>query len=441
MAAHLTKAVPPDIGERLHALACQLYPLNRSLTGQGVRDTLAAIRDIVPIEVHEVPTGTQVFDWQVPNEWNLREAYIEDTAGRRIVDARDHNLHVVGYSTPVDAWMTLEELIPHLHTLPDHPDWVPYRTSYYKENWGFCLSQRRLEALRDGSYRARIDATLAPGVLNFAEAVIPGESDEEFLISAHICHPSLANDNLSGIGIAAWLGRELGRQRPRYTYRILFAPGTIGAIAWLARAGEGRRRIRHGLIAALLGRPGPMTYKKTRRGDAPIDKAVSHVFRERRKDDVVNPFSPWGYDERQYNSPGIDLPVGRLTRASEGAYPEYHTSADNLDLITAAALEDSFRAFCAVIDVLEHDVCYENLKPFGEPQLGKYGLYDDMGGASSVQSGRLALLWVLNLSDGSHGLLDIAQRSELPFADIEFAASRLERAGLIRQVTAEAGGH
>jgi aminopeptidase-like protein len=327
--------------------------------------------------------------------------------------------------------MTLAELKPHLHSLPQHPDWIPYRTSYYKESWGFCLTDRQLSTLTEQQYHVRIDAALSPGVLNLGEAVIPGETDDEFLISAHVCHPSLANDNLSGIAISAFLGAALATRKPRHTFRIVFAPGTIGAIAWLATHPEAARRTKHGLVAALLGRPGPLVYKKTRRSNATIDKAASYVLRRRAQNDEVIDFSPWGYDERQFNSPGIALNVGRLTRAPEGAYPQYHTSADNLELVTAATLEDSYRAMCEIIDVVDRDGRYRNLRGEGEPQLGKYGLYDSLGGASSVEAGRLSILWSLSLADGDHTLLDVAERSGLPFDDIFFATSRLTEAGLL----------
>lgn len=440
MAAELSKRAPADIGERLYELARALYPINRSITGQGVRDTLAAIAKVVPLEVRSIPTGTPVFDWTIPREWNFREAYIEDAAGRRIVDAKHSNLHVVSYSTPVDATMGLAELRPHLHSLPQHPDWIPYRTSYYKEAWGFCIAHRQLQAMTEQNYRVRIDATLTAGVLNFGELVVPGETTDEFLITAHVCHPSLANDNLSGIAIAAWLGKLLADQKPRYTYRFLFAPGTIGSIAWLATSAQTVSKVKHGIVAALLGRPAPLTYKKTRRGDAAIDKIAAYVLRRRARGDNVIDFSPWGYDERQFNSPGIALDVGRLTRAAEGGYPEYHTSADNLALVTPEALHDAFSAFCEIIEVVEHDGYYLNLRGHGEPQLGKYGLYDSMGGASSVEAGRLALLWVLNQADGSRSLLEIAERSGLAFSDVALASAKLEHAGLLARTRPSGAG-
>lgn len=432
----LAERVPSDIGTLLHDFARELYPINRSITGQGVRDTLALVSRVLPLEIDAIPSGTSVFDWTIPDEWNLHEAYIEDSSGQRIVDVANHNLHILGYSTPIDTTMPLSELTPHLFSMPEHEDWIPYRTSYYKPNWGFCLTHRQMLELTDQQYRVRIDATLGPGFLNFGEAVIPGQTKDEFLVTAHVCHPSLANDNLSGIAISAFLGAALAAEKPRHTFRIVFAPGTIGAIAWLATRTETVERVRHGIVAALLGRPGPLVYKRTRQGNAAIDQAAAYVLQRRNQNDKVIDFSPWGYDERQFNSPGIALNVGRLTRAPEGAYPEYHSSADNLDLITPAALEDSYRAICEIIDIVDRDCRYRNLRGQGEPQLGKYGLYDSLGGASSVEAGRLAMLWSLNLADDEHTLLDIAERSGLHFDDIAYASDRLREAGLLEKLPA-----
>src|SRR5690606_17084410 len=309
-------------GEEMHALVERLYPICRSITGDGVRRTLEIVGEHLPLDVHEVPTGTPVLDWAVPKEWNIRDAYIKDPSGRRVVDFRRLNLHVVGYSVPVRGTYTLEELRPRLHTLPDQPGLVPYRTSYYSETWGFCLSQKTLDGLDEGPYEVLIDSTLAGGHLTYAEHVVHGDSDEEVLISCHVCHPSLANDNLAGIAVAVALAARL--ESPRFTYRFVFAPGTIGAITWLARNRDRVGRIRAGLTLACAGDPGPLTYKRSRRGDAGIDRVLAHVLAGRPH--TILDFSPYGYDERQYCSPGFDLPVGSLTRTPYAGYPEYHTS-------------------------------------------------------------------------------------------------------------------
>ncbi|WP_223166551.1 DUF4910 domain-containing protein [Nonomuraea sp. SYSU D8015] len=417
-------------GEEMHALVERLYPLCRSITGDGVRATLDVVGDHLELEVHEVPTGTPVLDWTVPKEWNIRDAYVKDPSGERVVDFRRSNLHVVGYSVPVSATMTLEELRPHLHTLPEQPDLVPYRTSYYAETWGFCLSQNTLDGMVEGPYEVVIDSTLADGHLTYAEHVVPGRTDDEVLISCHVCHPSLANDNLAGIAVATALAGRL--DRPRHTYRFLFAPGTIGAITWLARNRERTGRIKHGLTLACAGDRGALTYKRSRRGDTPIDRAMALVLRDRPH--TIVDFSPYGYDERQFCSPGFNLPVGSLTRTPYAGYPEYHTSGDNPDFVTSAALADTLETLWQATRVLEGDRTLLNLSPYGEPQLGRRGLYGSLGGRSDTKQAQMAMLWVLNLSDGEHSLLDIAQRAELPFTAVEEAARALQDAGLVKEL-------
>jgi aminopeptidase-like protein len=423
----------PD-GAALHDLVRRLYPITRSITGQGVRDTLAEIGRHVPLAVTEVPSGTPVLDWTVPREWNVREAFIEDAGGTRVVDIADSNLHLVSYSTPVDAVLSLEELRPHLHSLPDHPSWIPYRTSYYREDWGFCLAHDQLMALpADGRFHVRIDSTLTDGSLTYAECVLPGEVDDEVLLSTHVCHPSLANDNLSAIAVATFLAAALAAVPHRYTYRFLFAPGTIGAITWLATHDADVARIRHGLTLACLGDRGGPTYKRSRRGDAAIDRVVEYALGQRPGGGRVVDFTPYGYDERQYGSPGYDLAVGSLTRTPYGAYPEYHTSADDLDFVTPDSLADSLALAWEIVNLLERDRTYRNLAPRGEPQLGRRGLYPGIGGGSLPEE-QHAMLWVLNQSDGEHSLLDVARRSGLDFDLLADATERLVAAGLLAPV-------
>ncbi|HEV2779872.1 MAG TPA: DUF4910 domain-containing protein [Actinophytocola sp.] len=422
-----------DLGREMHALVERLYPLCRSITGDGVRSTLDIVGELIPLTVHEVPTGTQVFDWTVPREWNIRDAYIADSSGARVVDFRASNLHVVGYSTPVDTTMTLDELRPHLHTLPEQPDLIPYRTSYYEPDWGFCLAQSTLDSLPDGRYRVVIDSTLADGHLTYAEHVVPGRVADEVLVSCHVCHPSLANDNLAGVAVASALARRLAGANPRYTYRFLFIPGTIGSITWLARNHERVGRIRHGLVLACAGDPGSLTYKRSRRGDAEIDRVVAHVLAASGRPHRIVDFSPYGYDERQFCSPGFNLGVGCLTRTPYAGYPEYHTSADTPDFVTPEAMADTLETVWEVVGVLEGNRHYVNLSPYGEPQLGKRGLYESLGGRSDTKQAQLAMLWVLNLSDGDHSLLDIAERSGLPFAAVAAAADALHDADLLKE--------
>lgn len=421
-------------GAEMHALIADLYPLCRSITGEGLRETLRRLQRLIPLEIHEVPSGTAVLDWTVPNEWNIRDAYVADGAGRRVIDFRQSSLHVLNYSTPIRTRMSLAELKPHLHTLPDHPDWIPYRTSYYAPAWGFCAAQRVVNGLPDGEYEVVIDSTLAPGSLSYGELVIPGDTAEEVLFSCHSCHPSLANDNLSGLAVAVALARRLAAlPRRRYTYRFLFIPGTIGSITWLATHAEVIPRIRHGLVLSCVGDAGPggFTYKRSRRGDAPVDRAVAHVLRQAGVPHTLTDFVPYGYDERQYCSPGFNLAVGCFMRTPNGRYPEYHTSADDLTLVTPQALEGSLETLAAVVLVLEGDGRFVNTSPRGEPQLGKRGLYGSTGGGTHLPGFEFALLWVLNFSDGSHSLLDIADRAGMPFAQIRAAADALLAKGLL----------
>jgi aminopeptidase-like protein len=414
------------LGRALHDDISDLYPLCRSLTGDGLRETLRRLQRRLPLTLHEVPTGTVVFDWTVPREWNIRDAYVKNARGERVIDFQASNLHVVSYSVPVRRRMSLAELRPHLDTVPDRPDWTPYRAAFYSETWGFCLSQRRLDALEDGEYEVCIDSTLEPGSLTYGECVVPGESSHEVLISVHVCHPALANDNLSGMVIAAHLGQMLRPLALRYTYRFLFLPGTIGPITWLARNEAVVPRIRHGLVLVCLGDAGGFTYKKSRQGNAAIDRVAAHVLRHT-GEHAVEEFSPYGYGERQYCSPGFDLPVGRLSRTPHGRFPEYHTSADNLDFVKPAQLADSLAICLEIFDVLEHDRTYLNQNPKCEPQLGKRGLYREIG------DDEMAMLWVLNQSDGRHSLLDIAERSGCAFSAIQRAAGLLEAHGLLKE--------
>ncbi|MGD1217015.1 DUF4910 domain-containing protein [Streptomyces krungchingensis] len=441
-------------GEEMYALVERMYPLCRSITGDGVRATLDIVGEHIPLQVHEVPTGTQVLDWTVPQEWNIRDAYIADSSGHRVVDFAASSLHVLGYSVPVSATMPLDELRGHLYTLPDQPTWVPYRTSYYKPQWGFCLAQETLDALPDGEYEVCIDSTLADGHLTYAEHVVPGQVADEVIVSSHVCHPSLANDNLAGIAVATYLARALAEQTPYYTYRFIFAPGTVGAITWLARNAErvngvspapgappGRRpgeepraggRVEHGLVLACAGDSGSLTYKQSRRGDAEIDRVMEHVLRTSGRPHRVKEFTPYGYDERQYCSPGFDLGVGSLSRTPYAGYPEYHTSADNLDFVSPEAMADTLAVCREAFAVLDRNRRYVNLSPYGEPQLGRRGLYDSLGGRSDAKQTEMAMLWVLNLSDGEHSLLDVAERSGLPFDTVAAAADALHGAELIK---------
>jgi aminopeptidase-like protein len=426
---------PAAAGAEIHDLARRLMPIPRSLTGDGVRETLRLVGELVPLAVTEVPTGTPIFDWTAPREWNVTEAWIADSTGRRIVDWRESNLRLLGYSHPVRTRLTGTELDERLHSLPEYPDRIPYRTAYWADTWGFCVTEEERRAIGpDEEYEVCIDARLEDGHLTYAEALLPGESEEEVLLSTYVCHPSLANDNVSGIALLAVLGAHLVERRLHRTHRLLFSPGTLGPLAWLSRNLEHLDRIRAGMVVACVGDPGPLRYKRSRADDTGVDRAAAYMLRGR-PGSIVDDFVPWGGDERQFCSPGFDLPVGALTRTPHGLFPEYHSSADDLDLITAESLGDSLAAALEILDVLEGDRVYASRNPYGEPQLGRRGLYREVssGAPREEESFQRAILWVLNLADGGHSLLDVAERADLPFAVVADAAAALLEADLIEE--------
>lgn len=426
----------------------EAFPLCRSITGDGVRATLDLVEgELAPVaeamrerfrwERHEVPTGTPVLDWTVPNEWNLVRATL-DGPGGRVLDTDECNLHVVSYSVPVDAEMDLDELRPHLHALEDRPDLIPYRTSYYNETWGLCLTQRALEALEPGLYRVQIDTRLEPGHLTYGEAVLvgaaagPDDTGDEILLSTHTCHPSMANDNLSGIAAVTEAARRLAAGPALgHTVRILFIPGTIGSITWLARNRHTVERVKGGLVVAGAGDRAPATYKRSRRGHSRIDSVMARLVGQA-GGEVID-FYPYGYDERQFCSPGFDLPVGRLSRTLHGTYPEYHTSADDLSFVDDETLDHTTSLITDAVRALDGEVRYINTSPYGEPQLGRRGLYGSVGGAINSKSDEMAVLWLLAYSDGERSVADIATLSELPAQTLDVAARALADAGLLRR--------
>jgi aminopeptidase-like protein len=412
------------------SLIAELYPICRSITGDGVRKTLRILQRYMPLEIHEVPSGTQVLDWTVPREWNIRTAFIRDARGRKIVDFEKSNLHVVSYSVPFKGRLSREELRRHLFSIPENPEWIPYRTTYYRENWGFCVSHRQFMELEEGDYDVVVDSSLENGALTYGEYYVAGRTRQEILLSCHVCHPSLCNDNLSGIAVMAELAQHIGRMYPRYSYRFLFIPGTIGSITWLALNESRIPLISHGMVFAGVGDRGSFTYKRSRRGNAEIDRAFACVLRKDGGRTID--FFPYGYDERQYCSPGFNLPVGCVMRTPFGEYAEYHTSADDLSFVDQESLLDSLDKCIAALGIIERNETYVNLNPLGEPQLGRRGLYDSVGGKAAACD-RMALLWVLNLSDGSHSLLDIAERSGYDFDALNAAAELLVDKGLLRK--------
>lgn len=427
------------VGEEMHALARELFPLNRSLTGPGFRQTLDELeRTAGPMRRHRFATGERVFDWTIPREWTLREAWIKDPQGRRVVSLEESNLHVVGYSVAVHARMPLHQLQEHIHSLPDQPEAVPYRTSYYAESWGFCLSDRRRCALEPGEYEVLIDADLEPGHVEVGEVTIEGQTPREVLFSTYCCHPSLANNELSGPVLAAHLARLLREteREPRFTYRFLFLPETIGSIAYLARFGERViERLVAGYVVTCIGDPGPFTYKRSRRGDSLADRAAEHVLRHFGAPHRTIDFYPRtvaGSDERQYCSPGFNLPVGSLMRSMYATYPEYHTSLDDLSLITAEALGQSLEAYHRIVEALEGNVTLEVTVPCGEPQLSARGLYPTTGGTALTERRLRDMMHLLSYCDGSSDLLEAAEAAERPFWELLPVADRLREEGLLR---------
>jgi aminopeptidase-like protein len=435
----LDVALPSDAGVRMYGLVERLYPICRSITGDGVRQTLDILGERLPLQRHEVPTGQHVLDWTVPMEWNVRGGWVRDARGKKLIDFERSNLHVMGYSAPIRARVSRAELLEHLHTLPEHPHWIPYRNSFYREGWGFCTRHAQLAELTDDEYEVCIDSSLEEGHLSYGELAIAGRCADEVLVWTHVCHPSLCNDNLSGIAVAALLAETLLAAEPRYSYRFVFAPSTIGAITWLARNEERVERIRHGLVLACVGDAGRPHYMRSRRGNAAVDRAVERVLAASGRPYEVLDFSPYGYDQRQFCSPGFDLPVGCFMRTPNGRFPEYHSSADDLDLVRPEALADSAATLLEALTVLEGDGRYLNQNPKGEPQLGRRGLYEAIGGRERESDAELALLWVLNFSDGRHSLLDIAERSGLRFRAVRAAADALLDCALLVEAGAETG--
>lgn len=422
-------------GAAMHALMSELFPICRSLSGEGVRQSLRILGRHLPIEVHEVPSGTPVFDWVVPDEWAIREAWVADQAGRHVIDFAEHNLHVVSYSEPFEGELTLDELLPHLHTRPDLPDAIPYVTSYYERTWGFCLRHRDLAQLTPQTYSVRIDSTLEPGSLTYGEVRIPGEGDDEVLLATNICHPSMANNELSGPVLTTFLARRLLARAPgRYAYRILFLPETIGAIAYLAgHADEMKRRTVAGYQVVCVGGADPFTYLRSRRGDSLTDRISQHVLAHGGDHRILD-FAHRASDERQWCSPGIDLPVGSLMRSKYHEYPEYHTSLDDLDLVRPEHLQAAFDTYCDCLQGLDENRTYRATVAGCEPNLGRRGLYPTLGGRSHDAPDVDDLLAVLAYADGEHDLLSIAEIHEKPISAYRHGVEKLLEAGLIEEI-------
>jgi aminopeptidase-like protein len=421
-----------DIGKMLHGLAIRLFPICRSLTGNGVRQTLNILREHIPLQMHDVPTGTQVLDWTIPKEWNIRDAFVEDEHGNRIIDFKSNNLHVVGYSVPVDRWVSLSELQEHLYSLEDQPDAIPYITSYYQERWGLCITHHERVRLREGQYRVFIDSDLRDGHLTYGECIFPGWEDREVFLSTYICHPSMANNELSGPVISSFIAKWLLSQPRRYTYRIIFIPETIGAITYLSRhLSHLKEKVVVGFNLSCIGDERAYSYVASRYGNTLADKIASNVLRWRRPDCRSYSFLDRGSDERQYCSPGVDLPLVTLCRSKYGTYPEYHTSLDNLELVTPAGLRGGYEMVRECIEVIENNRTYR-MTCQGEPQLGKRGLYPSLSTKTSGGSVETMMDFIA-YADGTNDLIDISNIIGKPVWEILPIVGRLAQAGLLEE--------
>lgn len=423
--------------KRLEAYFDRLWPITRSLTGNGNRESLKILSEIIPLKVREVPSGTQCFDWTVPPEWNITEAWIKDENGKEIINFTNNNLHILGYSIPFEGWLTYQELAPHIFTLPDQPEVIPYLTSYYKERWGFCMAHKDFLALdQNARYQVKINSALDPsGSMTIADAYIKGESEKEIFFSTYICHPSMANNELSGPLVTSFIYDKLKNRKLKYSYRFIFVPETIGSIYYLSQFGEHlRNHLEAGFVVTTIGDNGKFSYKRSRRGNALPDRAAELILKQTQPEYNIENFFPTGSDERQYCSPGFNLPVGSIMRTRYAKYKEYHTSGDNKEFICFAAMQQSVELYLKVIELIENNKFYINKMPFCEPQLGKRGLYPSLGSQKDTALAVDAMMWVLNLADGTKDLIDIITASNHDYKTILSVAATLEQNGLLEEV-------
>ena len=448
------KAKEVEFGGKIFELIKILYPICRSITGDGVRKTLKILQKEIPLDINEIPTKTKCFDWKIPKEWNIIDAYIKDPNGNKIVDFKNSNLHVVSYSIPINKKMRLKELKKHLHYLSEKPNAIPYRTSYYNEYWGFCISYNQFKSLREGEYEVCINSSLKNGSLTYGEYLVPGKIKDEILLSCYICHPSLCNDNLSGVGLLTILAKILTKISTHYSYRFLFIPETIGAIAWLSKNENNIHKIKHGLVATCCGDRGTSTYKKTRDGDNIIDEIVEKVLKKSGETYEILDFWPSGSDERQFSSPGFNLPIGSLMKTVYDKFEEYHTSNDNLEFMEVKSLGNSLSKYLEVIYELENytnkdkksiqktlkisvknDPVFISQNMKCEPQLGKKDLYQKLGALTNQNSNEIkrAIQWVMNFSDGYYSLSEISKKSKMNLKILTDAANLLKDVNLLKE--------
>ena len=419
-----------DTGKEMYELLEYLFPKCRSISGDGVRETLQIIQNHIPITIYEVPSNTKVFDWVVPKEWNVVDAYVMDETGNKIIDFKDNNLHLVGYSTPINQTMALSELQEHLYSLPEQPEAIPYVTSYYKERWGFCITQKQRETLKKGNYKVFIDSELKDGSLTYGELIIPGMSEKEVFISTYVCHPSMANNELSGPVLSTFLAQWLMSKPRRYSYRIIFIPETIGSIMYLSKNLESlKENVIAGFNITCVGDDGPYSYLPTRNGNTYSDRVALNALSFDHPDFIEYSYLDRGSDERQYNSPGVDLPICTIMRSKYGTYPEYHTSLDNLDFVSAEGLNGSLNIFKKCLTTIEENKKYK-IKCLGEPQLGKRGLYPTIGTKTSSLQVK-DIMNFISYADGEHDLIDISNRINIPVWELYPIIEKLVKADLI----------
>jgi aminopeptidase-like protein len=420
----------------------RLWPLCRSITGSGLRQSLKILQELLPLELAEVPSGTKVFDWTVPDEWNIEDAYVADESGKRIIDFKSNNLHLLSYSEPVDQWMDLEALEKHLYSLPAQPTVIPYLTSYYKRRWGFCLTHEQRRKLKPGKYRAVVKSTLAPGSMTYGHCVLPAtvKTQDEVLITTYVCHPSMANNELSGPLVASFLYGELkALPMRRYNYRFIMAPETIGAITYLATHGDHlKAHCKAGLVVTCCGDDGNITYKRSRQGGAEIDRCaesiLTHYGKRNGKKVTFLDFFPSGSDERQYCSQGFNLPVGSLMRSMYATFPEYHTSADDKSFISFEALGESVSLYKQTLMALESNRKFQATITHCEPMLGPRGLYPTLGSEKQTEERVRLMMYLLNYSDGVHDLCAIAEKASCSVLDLAPVVVTLLEGGLLRAV-------
>jgi aminopeptidase-like protein len=427
----LNKSKTDHIGLQMYHLLEKLFPICRSITGNGVRETLSILQEHIPLKINEVPTGTKVFDWIIPQEWNINDAYVMDEAGNKIIDFQKNNLHVVGYSIPVNKVITLAELQEHLHSIADQPEAIPYVTSYYQQRWGFCITQKERNALKEGKYKVCIDSELKDGFLTYGELIIPGESEKEIFLSTYVCHPSMANNELSGPVVTTFLAKWIMSKPRRFTYRIIFIPETIGSITYLSKNLEiMKRNMIAGFNISCVGDNRVYSYLPTRNGDTYADRVALNILKFKNLNLVNYSFLDRGSDERQYNAPGVDLPVCCVMRSKFGTYPEYHTSLDNLDCVNPEGLAGSYDVLTECLGLIEENYKYK-IRCLGEPQLGKRGLYPSISTKNSVDDELRKMMDFIAYADGDNDLINISNKINVPVWELYPIIQKLVKADLL----------